>query len=63
MKIGRGVRQAFCLSQIVFKLCSEYLNKDALEEFGDLGEQVIRTVNCADDLFLLVTEETVLSES
>jgi len=62
MKIGRGVRQACCLSHIVFKLCSEYLTKEALEGFGDL-EQVIRTLNSVDDLFLLVTEETVLTES
>jgi hypothetical protein len=47
----------------MYKLCREYLNEEALEGFGDLREQVIRTANCADDLFLLVTEETVLIES
>jgi len=46
--------------EVIFKLFSEYLNKEALEWFGDLGEQVIRTVKCTDDLVLLVREETVL---
>jgi len=62
INIGRGVRQACCLSEIIFKLFSEYLNKEAFEGFGDLGEQVIWTDNCADDLVLLVREETVLTE-
>jgi hypothetical protein len=62
MKIGRGVRQACCLSQIIYKLFSEYLNNEAFEGFGNLGEQVIRTVNWADDIVTLIREETVLND-
>jgi hypothetical protein len=66
VKIGRGVRQGCCLSPILFNLYSEYhseyLTKEALEEFGDfkIGGQVIRTVKYADDLVLLAREEKVL---
>lgn len=35
VKIGRGFRQGFCLSPILFKLQSEYLTKETVEEFGD----------------------------
>jgi len=43
------------------QLCSEYLTKEALEEFVNtkIG-QVIRTVKYADDLVLLAKEEAVL---
>jgi hypothetical protein len=62
VKIGRGFRQGCCLSLILFNLHSEYLNKEALEGFGDfkIEGQVIRTVEYADDLVLLAREETVL---
>jgi hypothetical protein len=65
VKIGRGVGQGCCWSPIIFKLCSEYLTKEALEGSGDFskGGPVIRTVNCTDDLALLVRGETVLIES
>jgi hypothetical protein len=46
------------LSQILFKLYSEYLTKKPLEGFGDfrVGGQVICTVNYAEDLVLLAME-------
>jgi len=52
------------LSQILFKLVSEYLINVALEEFGDftVGGQVILTVECADDLALLTKEEKVIQD-
>ena len=40
---------------------SEYLNKEALEEYRDFKiGQVIRTVKRANELVLLAKEETVL---
>jgi hypothetical protein len=62
VKIGRGVREGCCLSPILFNLYSEYLTKEALEEFGDfrIGGQVIPTVKYADDLMLLAREKKVL---
>jgi len=62
VKTGRGVRQGRCLSQNLFKFYSEYLTKEAVEEFGDfkIGVQVIRTVKHADDCVLLAKEETAL---
>jgi hypothetical protein len=62
VKIGRGVRQGYCLSRILLNSYSEYLTKKALEGFGDfkLGGQVISTVKYADQLVLLAKEETVL---
>jgi hypothetical protein len=61
VKTGRGVRQGCCLSQILFKLNSEYLIKVAHEELetSQLGGPVILTVKCADGLALLTKEETV----
>ena len=61
MKIGRGVRQGCCLSPILFNLYSECLTKEALDGLGDfVGGQIIQTVKYADDLVLMVKEETVL---
>jgi hypothetical protein len=59
VKIGRGVRQACCMSPILFNLYSNYLTNEALEGFGDFktGGQVICTVKYADDLVLLAREE------
>jgi hypothetical protein len=58
IKIGR-VRQGCCLSHIQFILDSEYFIKVA---HGELGGQVILTVNCADDLELLTEEEMVTQD-
>ena len=60
-KIGRGARQGWCLSPILFDWYSECLSEEALEGFGDFRiGQVIHTVKYADDLVLLAEEETVL---
>ena len=61
MKIGRGARQGCCFSAILFNFHTDYLTKEALEEFKHSQvEQVIRTVKYADDLVLLAMEEEVL---
>jgi hypothetical protein len=62
LKIGSGVRQGCCLSPILFKLYSDCLTKEALEEFGGFraGGHVIRSVKCADGLELLAKEEISL---
>jgi hypothetical protein len=64
VKIGRGVRQGYCLSPILFNLYSECLSKEALEGFGDfiVGGQIIHTVKYADDLVLLAKVEKVLQD-
>ena len=60
-KIGRGARQGWCLSPILFDWYSECLTEEALEGFGDVRTgQVIHTVKYADGLLLLAEEETVL---
>jgi hypothetical protein len=62
VKIGKGVRQECCLTPITLNLYCKYLTNKPLEGFGDckIGQQVIRTMKCADDLTLLPKEETVL---
>jgi len=64
VKIGRGVRQGYCLSPILFNLYSECLTKEALEGLGDfkIGGKIIHTVKYADDLVLLAKEEKVLQD-
>ena len=59
VKIGRGVRQGFCLSPILFKAYSECLTKEALEGCGDfkIGGQIIHTVKYSHDLQLLAKEK------
>jgi hypothetical protein len=48
----------------LYLMYSEYLTKEALEEFGEfkIRGQVICTVKYADDLVLLAKEETVLQD-
>jgi hypothetical protein len=62
VKIGRGMKQGFCLSLIVFNLYSKCLTKETLEGFGDfrMGRQVIHTMEYADVCMLLAKEERVL---
>ena len=62
VKIGTGVRQECCLSQILFYLYKEYLTKKAPEVYGDfrIGRQAIRSLKCEDDLVPMAMEETVL---
>ena len=62
MQIGRGVRQGCCLLPILFKLYSERHTKEALDGLEDfnIGGQIIQTVIYADDLVLMVKDETVL---
>jgi len=45
-KIGRGVRQGCCWSQILFILDSEYFIKVAHEEFGDFIVRRTRNSHC-----------------
>jgi len=51
LKTGRGVRQRYCLSLILFDLYSEYCTKEALAGFGDfkIRVQVTCTLQHADD--------------
>jgi hypothetical protein len=64
VKIGRGARQGYCLSPILFNLYSECFTREALEGFGDfkIGGKIIHTVKYADDLVLLAKEEKVLQD-
>jgi hypothetical protein len=49
------------LSPILFSLYNEYLNKKALEEFGDFKiGHIICTVKYADDFVLPAKQETIL---
>jgi len=60
-KIGRRVRQGYCLSPILFNLYGEYLDMEALEGFGDFKiGQVIYAVKYADGLVVMAKEEAVL---
>jgi len=62
VKTGRGIRQGYCSSPILFNLYSEYLTKRTLEGFGDfkIEGQVKCTVKYTDDLMLLVINEVEL---
>ena len=62
VQIGRGVRQACCLSPILSNLYSECLTKEALDGLGEfnIGGKIIQTVKYADDLVLMAKEERVL---
>jgi hypothetical protein len=52
------------LSTILFNLYSECLTKEALEGFGDFKTRgkIIHTVKYADELVVLVKEESVLQD-
>ena len=62
MKTGGEDREEWCLSLILFCLYSEYLTKEALEEFGNfkIGGLVIRIMKYGDKLVLLSKTETVV---
>jgi hypothetical protein len=62
VKVEIGVRKGYCLSHILFNLCSEYLTNEALEWFVDfkMEEYVICTVKYADKFVLLAKKQTVL---
>jgi len=62
VQIGRGVRQGYCLSPVLFSLYSECLTKEVVDGLGDfnIGGQIIQSVKYADDLILIAKEETVL---
>jgi hypothetical protein len=64
VKIGRAVRQEYCLSTILFNVYSKCITKGALEGFGDfkIGGHIIHTVKYADELVLLAKEEKVLQD-
>jgi len=66
---GRGGRQGFCLSPILLvtyslhqlDLYREYVTRGIVEGVRDFKRgKVVRNVKYADDLVLLVVEETVL---
>jgi hypothetical protein len=60
VKTGRRVREGSCFLSILFHLYSKHLNKDVLEglETSNIGGQVIRNVQYADDHVLLAKEAT-----
>jgi hypothetical protein len=64
VNIGRGIRQGWSLSPIIFNLCSENLTKGALEGSGDfrIEGQRIYTARYAYDLVLLANEGTMLQD-
>ena len=62
VKIGKGIREGCCVSQILFNLHNEFLTKEALEVLGDfkIGEENIHAVQYAGEPVLLAKEEKVL---
>ena len=62
VQTGRGVRQGYYLSIILFNLYSEDPTKEVIEGFGvfRMGAEGISTVKYADDLVLLAKEEATL---
>jgi len=61
VNIGRGIRQGWSLSPILFNLCNENLTKGALEGFGGFRKgQRIHTARYVDNLVLLANEGTML---
>ena len=64
VKIGKGIREGCCVSQILFNLHNEFLTKEALEVLGDfkIGEENIHAVQYAGEPVLLAKEEKVLQD-
>ena len=55
VQIGRGVRQGYCMSPILFNLYGEYLIKEALAEVGDfkIGGRIIKKVRFVDETAII----------
>ena len=64
VKIGRGVRQGYCMSPILFNLHGEYLMKDALTEVGDfkIGGRIINKVRFADETAIIAKTQEALQD-
>ena len=62
VKIGRGIRQGYCISPTLFNLYGEYLMKEALAEFGDLkiGGRNINKVRFGDHTAIIVKTQEEL---
>ena len=59
VKTGRGVKQGYYLTPILFHIHSEYLTNETLERFENfkIGGEAIRTVKYTDELVLVAKEQ------
>ena len=64
VKIGRGARQGYCMSPILFDLYGEYLMKEALAEVGDfkIGGRIINKVRFAEDTAIITKTQEELQD-